>query len=210
MSYVTTTRGQRASSLVQVPWCADDHFFGDHDGNVSIRVFVANMEDVLREVRRVRVHVALRDVLTTVAREQAHRFDTRTVTNQRGASPDASFEPVRSFPPMAERARLDRPSRGPASESHTTSPAEGSTRKSAPNRTYFPGAPARPAVSVSRQKHQVGRFPCIPEKRPARRAQLRAHGKTTSEIRDLDPADGHWKVRRDFSRADPVPKTTFH
>jgi Virulence-associated protein E len=49
------------------------------------------------------------------------------------------------------------------------------TRKSAPNRTDFPGAAARPVVSLRRQKHQVGRFVGVFEERLARRAQLRAH-----------------------------------
>jgi hypothetical protein len=61
-----------------------------------------------------------------------------------------------------------------------------------------------------RQEHQVGRFLSIPEKRLARRAHLRTHGKATSKIRDLDRAHGHWKVGRDFSGSDPVPETTFH
>ena len=84
------------------------------------------------------------------------------------------------------------------------------TRKSAPNRTGFPGTAARPVASPPRQKHQVGRFLGIPEKRLARRAHLRTHGQTTDKVDDLARARGYGKVRRDFSRADPVPETTFH
>ena len=62
----------------------------------------------------------------------------------------------------------------------------------------------------ARQEHQVGRFLGILEKRLARRAYQRTHGQATSKIRDLDRARGYRKVRRDFSRADPVPETTFH
>src|SRR5271168_4298038 len=62
----------------------------------------------------------------------------------------------------------------------------------------------------ARQEHQIGRFLGIPEKRLARRAHLRTHGKATSKIRDLDRADGHRKVGRDFAGGDPVPETTFH
>ncbi len=65
-------------------------------------------------------------------------------------------------------------------------------------------------ISTPRQEHQIGRFLGIPEKRLARRAYLRTHGKTTSKIRDLDRADGHRKVGRDFSGSDPVPETTFN
>ena len=65
-------------------------------------------------------------------------------------------------------------------------------------------------ISTPRQEHQVGRFLGIPEKRLARRAYLRTHGKATSKIHDLDRADGHRKVGRDFSSGDPVPETTFH
>ena len=65
-------------------------------------------------------------------------------------------------------------------------------------------------ISTPRQEHQVGRFLGIPEKRLARRAYLRTHGKATSKIRDLDRAHGHRKVGRDFSSGDPVPETTFH
>ena len=65
-------------------------------------------------------------------------------------------------------------------------------------------------ISTPRQEHQVGRFLGIPEKRLARRAYLRTHGKATSKINELARADGHRKVGRDFSRADPVPETTFH
>jgi len=83
-------------------------------------------------------------------------------------------------------------------------------RKSAPNRTDFPGAAARPVVGIPRQKHQVGRFLCIPEKRPARRAHLCTYGQTTDKVSDLDRPRGYRKVRSDFSRADPVPETTFH
>ena len=56
----------------------------------------------------------------------------------------------------------------------------------------------------------MGRFLGIPEKRLARRANLRTHGQATSKIRDLDRADGYRKVGRDFSSGDPVPETTFH
>lgn len=48
-------------------------------------------------------------------------------------------------------------------------------RSSAANRTAFAGTAARPVASTPRQKHQVGRFLCIPEKRLARRSHLRAH-----------------------------------
>jgi hypothetical protein len=65
-------------------------------------------------------------------------------------------------------------------------------------------------ISAPRQEHQVGRFLGIPEKRLARRAYLRAHGKATSKIDELACADGHRKVGRDFSSGDPVPETTFH
>src|SRR5208282_4194066 len=65
-------------------------------------------------------------------------------------------------------------------------------------------------ISTPRQDHEVGRFLGIPEKRLARRAYLRTHGKATSKIRDLDRAHGYRKVRRDFSGGDPVPETTFH
>src|SRR5277367_3286596 len=65
-------------------------------------------------------------------------------------------------------------------------------------------------ISTPRQEHQVGRFLGILEKRLARRAYLRTHGKATSKIRDLDRAFGHRKVGRDFARPDRVPKTTFH
>ena len=65
-------------------------------------------------------------------------------------------------------------------------------------------------ISPPRQEHQVGRFLGIFEKRLARRAYLRTHGQTTRKIRDLDCARGYGKVRRDFSRADPVPETAFH
>ena len=65
-------------------------------------------------------------------------------------------------------------------------------------------------ISTSRQEHQVGRFLGIPEKRLARRAYLRPHGKATSKIRDLNRAFGHRKVRRDFALGDRVPETTFH
>ncbi len=56
----------------------------------------------------------------------------------------------------------------------------------------------------------MGRFLGIPEKRLARRAYLRTHGQATSKIRDLDRAHGYRKVRRDVSRADPVPETALH
>ena len=65
-------------------------------------------------------------------------------------------------------------------------------------------------ISTPRQEHQVGRFLGIPEKRLARRAYLRTHGKATSKIRDLDRADAYRKVRRDVSRADPVAETALH
>ena|SRR5436190_9592586 len=65
-------------------------------------------------------------------------------------------------------------------------------------------------ISTPRQEHQVGRFLGIPEKRLARRAYLRAHGKATSKINELGCADGHRKVGRDFSSDDPVSETTFH
>ena len=56
-------------------------------------------------------------------------------------------------------------------------------RTSAPNRTGFPGTAARPVASPLRQKHQVGRFLCVPEKRLARRAHLRTHGQTVERGR---------------------------
>src|SRR5271170_3582786 len=65
-------------------------------------------------------------------------------------------------------------------------------------------------ISTPRQEHQVGRFLGIPEKRLARRAYQRTHGKATSNINELACADGHRKVGRDFARADRVPETTFH
>src|SRR5271167_2605732 len=65
-------------------------------------------------------------------------------------------------------------------------------------------------ISTARQEHQVGRFLGIPEKRLARRAYLRTHGKATSKIRDLDRAHGYRKVRRDVSLTDPVPETALH
>ena len=65
-------------------------------------------------------------------------------------------------------------------------------------------------ISTPRQEHQVGRFLGIPEKRLARRAYLRTHGKATSKINELACADGHRKVGRDFARGDRVPETTFH
>ena len=65
-------------------------------------------------------------------------------------------------------------------------------------------------ISTSRQEQQVGRFLGIPEKRLARRAYLRTHGKATSKINELACADGHRKVGRDFARADRVPETTFY
>ena len=65
-------------------------------------------------------------------------------------------------------------------------------------------------ISAPRQEHQVGRFLGIPEKRLARRAYQRTHGKATSKINELACADGHRKVGRDFARADRVPETTFH
>ena len=84
------------------------------------------------------------------------------------------------------------------------------TRKSAPNRTGFPGTSARPVASPPRQKHQVGRFLCFPEKRLACRAHFRTHGQTTDKVSDLARPSGYRKVRWDFSRADPVPETKFH
>jgi len=84
------------------------------------------------------------------------------------------------------------------------------TRKSAPNRTGFPGTAARSVVSFPRQKHQVGRFLCVPEKRLARRAHFRTHGQTIDKVNDLARPRGYRKVRRDFSRADRVPEATFH
>ena len=83
------------------------------------------------------------------------------------------------------------------------------TQKSAPNRTGFPGAAARPVASLPRQKHQVGRFLCISEKRAARRSYLRTHGETTSKIRDLHRTGGHREIGGDFSSGDPVAETTF-
>ena len=65
-------------------------------------------------------------------------------------------------------------------------------------------------ISTPRQEHQVGRFLGIPEKRLARRAYQRTHGKATSKINELACADGHRKVGRDVARADRVPETTFH
>src|SRR5690242_1862547 len=53
-------------------------------------------------------------------------------------------------------------------------------------------------ISTPRQEHQVGRFLGIPEKRLARRANSRTHGKATSKINELACADVHRKVRRDF------------
>ena len=83
-------------------------------------------------------------------------------------------------------------------------------RKSAPNRTGFPGTAARPVDSPPRQKHQVGRFLCVPEKLPARRAHSRTHGQTIAKVNDLARTRGYRKVRRDFSRADCVAEATFH
>ena len=65
-------------------------------------------------------------------------------------------------------------------------------------------------ISTPRQEHQVGCFLGISEKRLARRAYLRTHGKATSKINELACADGHRKVGRDFSSGDPVPEATFH
>src|SRR5581483_8528889 len=56
----------------------------------------------------------------------------------------------------------------------------------------------------------VDRFLCVPEKRPARRAHLRAHRQTAAKVGDLPRPRGCRKVRREFSRADRVPETTFH
>ena len=85
------------------------------------------------------------------------------------------------------------------------------TRKSAPNHTDFPGGAARPVVSLPRQKHQqVSRFLGIREKRLARRAHLCTHGQATGKVNGLARPRGYRKVRWDFSRADPVPETTFH
>ena len=81
---------------------------------------------------------------------------------------------------------------------------------SAPNRTGFPGTAPPPVASPPRQKHQVGRFLRVPEKRLARHAHLRTHGQTTDKVNDLARTRGYGKVRRDFSRADPVPETKFH
>ena len=84
--------------------------------------------------------------------------------------------------------------------------ADPRTRKSAPNRTGFPGLFRSAGGQSPRQKHQVGRFLCFPEKRFARRAHFRTHGQTTDQVSDLARPCGYWKVRRDFSRADPVPE----
>ena len=81
---------------------------------------------------------------------------------------------------------------------------------SAHRRPRHPASTFWRRISTPRQEHQVGRFLGIPEERLARRAYLRTHGQATSKIRDLDRAFGHRKVRRDFSRADRVPETTFH
>ena len=84
------------------------------------------------------------------------------------------------------------------------------TRRSAANRTAFAGSAARPVASRPRQKHQVGRFLGVCEERLARRSHLRAHRQTAGKVDDLARAHGYGKVRRDFSRADPVLETTFH
>src|SRR5271154_5778978 len=79
-----------------------------------------------------------------------------------------------------------------------------------PTTTTHPASTFWLRISTSRQEHQVGRFLGIPEKRLARRAYLRTHGKATSKINELACADGHRKVGRDFARADRVPEPTFH
>src|ERR1700690_2862090 len=82
------------------------------------------------------------------------------------------------------------------------------TWNSAPNRTDFPGAAARPVVSLPRQKHQqVSRFLGIREKRLARRAHLCTHGQTTGKVNGLARPRGYKKVRWDFSRLHPLPET---
>src|SRR5271154_6697806 len=64
-------------------------------------------------------------------------------------------------------------------------------------------------ISAPRQEHQVGRFLGVFEERLARRAHLRTHRQTATKVEHLARARGYGKVRRDFSRADPVPETPF-
>src|SRR5579871_2189763 len=77
-------------------------------------------------------------------------------------------------------------------------------------RPRYPASTFWRRLSTPRQQQQVGRFLGILEKRLARRAYLRTHGKATSKINKLACADGHRKVGRDFARADCVPEPTFH
>ena len=65
---------------------------------------------------------------------------------------------------------------------------------SAPKRTGFPGTAAWPVASPPRQKRQVGRLLCIPEKRLARYAHSRTHGQTIDKVNDLARPRGYRKV----------------
>jgi hypothetical protein len=62
----------------------------------------------------------------------------------------------------------------------------------------------------ARQEHQVGRFLGIHEKRLARSAYLRTHGKAAGKIRHLDRAYCYWKLRWDFSSVHRIAETAFH
>jgi hypothetical protein len=60
------------------------------------------------------------------------------------------------------------------------------------------------------QEHQVGRFLCVFEQLPARRAHLRTHRQAAAKVKNLGRTRGYRKVRPDFSRIDRVAETALH